>query len=153
MSGLAERLDKDIFETVFLHAGKCGGSQTTNDWIARSDATVEYSGANAYSAMDTIAKLELDILISGFCVPQIFFPLMARLAHLQMVLLEPNWPDGIKNSDYYISWRLAEPANYKDFYETPGSLLRTPPYWITDHRWIRKRPFHKRPATAFDCAF
>jgi predicted O-linked N-acetylglucosamine transferase (SPINDLY family) len=80
--------------------------------------------------MDTIAKLELDILISGPCVPQIFFPLMARLAHLQMVLLEPNWPDGIKNSDYYISWRLAEPANYKDFYETPVSLLRTPPYWI-----------------------
>jgi predicted O-linked N-acetylglucosamine transferase (SPINDLY family) len=55
---------------------------------------------------------------------------MARLAHLHMVLLEPNWPDGIKNSDYYISWRLAEPENYKEFYKTPVSLLRTPPYWI-----------------------
>jgi predicted O-linked N-acetylglucosamine transferase (SPINDLY family) len=55
---------------------------------------------------------------------------MARLAHLHMVLLEPNWPDGIKNSDYYISWRLAEPENYKDFYKTPVSLLQSPPYWI-----------------------
>lgn len=130
MSGLMDRLDKDMFETVFLHAGKCGDSQTTNDWIARADTTVEYSSANAYSAIDTIAKLELDILISGPCVPQMFFPLMARLAHLQMVLLEPNWPDGVKNSDYYISWDLAEPKNYKEFYKTPVSLLQSPPYWI-----------------------
>jgi hypothetical protein len=55
---------------------------------------------------------------------------MARLAHLHMVLLEPNWPDGIKNSDYYISWQMAEPENYKDFYKTPVSLLQRPPYWI-----------------------
>jgi predicted O-linked N-acetylglucosamine transferase (SPINDLY family) len=55
---------------------------------------------------------------------------MARLAHLHMVLLEPNWPDGVKNSDYYISWQLAEPKNYKEFYKTPVSLLQTPPYWI-----------------------
>lgn len=130
MSGLAERLDRDVFETVFLHAGKCGDSQTTHDWIARADATVEYSGSDAYSAIDTIAKTELDILISGPCVPQMFLPLMARLAHLQMVLLEPNWPDGVKNSDYYISWGLAEPKNYKEVYKTPVSLLHTPPYWI-----------------------
>ena len=55
---------------------------------------------------------------------------MARLAHLHMVLLEPNWPDGIKNSDYYISWQMAEPENYKDFYKTRVSLLQNPPYWI-----------------------
>ncbi|WP_170936986.1 hypothetical protein [Rhodomicrobium sp. R_RK_3] len=130
MSGLMDRLDKRRFETVFLRAGPSGQSPTANEWIARSGKTVEYSDRDAYAAIATIAKQKLDMLISGPCVPQIFFPLMARLAHLHMVLLEPNWPDGIKNSDYYISWQLAEPENYRDFYKTPVSLLQRPPYWI-----------------------
>jgi predicted O-linked N-acetylglucosamine transferase (SPINDLY family) len=130
MSGFMERLDRTIFETVYLRPGKAGESRTGNDWVSRAGKIVEYSDADAYSAINTIADQELDILISGPSVPQIFFPLMARLAHLQMVLLEPNWPDGIRNNDYYISWQMAEPENYKEFYNTSVSLLRTPPYWI-----------------------
>jgi predicted O-linked N-acetylglucosamine transferase (SPINDLY family) len=130
MSGLTERLDKNIFETVFLRPGAVGGSKVASDWVSRADRTVEYSDTDTYSAINTIAQQELDILISGPSVPQIFFPLMARVAHLQMVLLEPNWTDGITNSDYYISWKIAEPEKFRDFYNTPVSLLRHPPYWI-----------------------
>lgn len=130
MSGLMERLDKDVFETVYLRPGKAKDSKTATDWIARAGSTVEYSNTDAYAAMNTIAGQELDILISGPSGPQIFFPVMARLAHLQMVLLEPNWPDGIKNNDYYISWQAAEPENHGDYYKTPVALLRRPPYWI-----------------------
>jgi predicted O-linked N-acetylglucosamine transferase (SPINDLY family) len=130
MSGFMELLDKNIFETVFLRPGPIGESRTASDWVARAGTTVEYSDTDAYSAINTIANQELDILISGPSAPQLFFPLMARLAHLHMVLLEPNWPDGIKNSDYYISWQMAEPENYKDFYKTRVSLLQNPPYWI-----------------------
>lgn len=130
MSGFTALLDRDIFETVFLRPGKSGESGTASDWIARAGTTVEYSDADPYAAITTIANQELDILITGSNIPQIFFPLLARLAHLHMVLLEPNWPDGIKNIDYYISWQKAEPENYKDFYQTPVSLLQNPPYWI-----------------------
>jgi predicted O-linked N-acetylglucosamine transferase (SPINDLY family) len=130
MSGLMERLDKTLFETIFLRPGKAATSKTARDWVARAGKTVEYSDTDAYSAIQTIADEKLDILISGPSVPQIFFPLMARLAHLQIVLLEPNWPDGITNSDYYISWGSAEPQRYREFYKTPVSLLQHPPYWI-----------------------
>jgi predicted O-linked N-acetylglucosamine transferase (SPINDLY family) len=47
-----------------------------------------------------------------------------------MILLEPNWSNGFRNADYYISWQLAEPKNYKTFYQTPVSLMQNPPYWI-----------------------
>lgn len=130
MSGFMELMDRDIFETVYLRPGGAGESRTASDWVARSGTTVEYSDTDVYSAINTIASQELDILISGPSAPQVFFPVMARLAHLQMVLLEPNWPDGTKNSDYYISWQMAEPGNYKDFYKTSVSLMQHPPYWI-----------------------
>ncbi len=162
MSGFIERLDRTIFETVYLRPGKAGESRTAKDWACRAGKIVEYSDADAYSAINTIADQELDILISGPSGAQIFFPLMARLAHLQMVLLEPNWPDGLKNNDYYISWQMAEPENYKDFYKTSVSLLRTPPYWIErtslgqtsaisgeGDNTIRQRLLHLRPQDRF----
>lgn len=130
MSGFMDLLDKDIFETFFLRPGRRGASRAASDWVARAGTVVEYSDNDVYSAIDTIAKQELDILISGPSGPQVLFPIMARLAHLHMVLLEPNWPDGMKNADYYISWQMAEPENYKAFYKTPVSLMQTPPYWI-----------------------
>jgi predicted O-linked N-acetylglucosamine transferase (SPINDLY family) len=130
MSGFLALLDKNVFETIFLRPGKRGNSKAASDWVARADRTVEYSDTDAYAAIKTIAKQKLDILISGPSLPQVFFPIMARLAHLQMVLLEPNWPDGIKNHDYYISWRAAEPRNYKNFYKASVSLMENPPYWI-----------------------
>ncbi|MEJ2228962.1 MAG: hypothetical protein P8Y67_12165 [Alphaproteobacteria bacterium] len=130
MSGLMQHLNRNIFETIYLRPGVPGTSKVATDWIARADKTVEYSDEDAYSAINTIANQHLDILVSGPSVPQIFFPLMARLAHLQIVLLEPNWPDGIKNHDYYISWKNAEPEHCEDFYKSPVALLNHPPYWI-----------------------
>jgi predicted O-linked N-acetylglucosamine transferase (SPINDLY family)/tetratricopeptide (TPR) repeat protein len=130
MSGLLNRLDKNIFETVYLRPGKAGLSDTAKNWIVRAEKTVEYSDIDTYSAVETIASQELDIIVSGPSMSALFFPMMARLAKLQMVLLEPNWTDGLTNSDYYISWQPAEPSSPSDFYRTAVSFLQHPPYWI-----------------------
>ena len=130
MSGLMRRLDKNLFETIFLRPGKAGTSMVAKSWVSGADRTVEYSDTNTYSAIDTIAKEELDIIVSGPSIAAIFFPMMARLARLQIVLLEPNWTDGCINTDYYISWQPAEPENPREFYRTSVSYLEHPPYWI-----------------------
>jgi hypothetical protein len=130
MSGLLNQLDKSIFETIYLRPGKAGQSDTAKNWIVRAEKTVEYSDIDTYSAVETIASEELDIIVSGPSMSALFFPMMARLAKLQMVLLEPNWTDGLTNSDYYISWQQAEPGNPSDFYKTAVSFLQHPPYWI-----------------------
>jgi predicted O-linked N-acetylglucosamine transferase (SPINDLY family)/Fe2+ or Zn2+ uptake regulation protein len=130
MSGLMSRLDRNIFETVFLRPGKAGQSPAAKSWIAGADKTIEYSDTNAYAAIKTFAEQELDIIVSGPSIAAIFYPLMARLAPLQMVLLEPNWTDGLTNSDYYISWQMAEPEKPADFYNSRVSFLQHPPYWI-----------------------
>jgi CRISPR-associated protein Csy1 len=130
MSGLLSHLDKRIFETVFLRPGKAGKSPAAKNWVARADRTVEYSDVNTYSAIQTIANEELDIIVSCPYMAAIFYPMMARLAPLQIVLLEPNWTDGLTNADYYISWQQAEPANPGDYYKSAVSFLQHPPYWI-----------------------
>lgn len=130
MSGLMSRLDKNKFETVYLRPGAAGNSHTAKSWVDRAGKTVEYADLHSYSAIETIASEELDIIISGPCSAAIFYPLMARLAPLQMVLLEPNWTDGLTNADYYISWQLAEPKTPKAFYKSAVSFLQHPPYWI-----------------------
>lgn len=130
MSGLMARLDKSTFETTYLRPGKPGSSKAAQDWIARAERTVEYSDEDICSALETIASQELDIIISGPSIAAVFYPMMARLAHLQMVLLEPNWTDGLANADYYISWQPAEPANPADYYKSAVSFLQHPPYWI-----------------------
>ncbi|WP_206365958.1 tetratricopeptide repeat protein [Caballeronia sp. SBC2] len=130
MSGLLSRLDRSIFETVFLRPGRAGVSPVAKGWITSADRTVEYSDVDTYSAIKTIADEQLDILVSGPSIAAIFYPLMARLASLQMVLLEPNWSDGLTNTDYYISWESAEPQVPGDFYKTAVSFLEHPPYWI-----------------------
>jgi predicted O-linked N-acetylglucosamine transferase (SPINDLY family) len=56
--------------------------------------------------------------------------MLARLAPLQMILLEPNWMDGTKNLDYYISWKDAEPKNPQALYKNKVAFLKHPPYWI-----------------------
>lgn len=130
MSGLLEHLNKDDFYTVFLRPGSAGKSQTSRDWIVRADEVIECSETNVLSAIETIAAQKLDIIISGPSIAAVFYPMLARLASLQMILLEPNWTNGSTNTDYYISWRLAEPANPKKFYKTAVSYLEHPPYWI-----------------------
>lgn len=130
MSGLLSRLDPARFETVYLRPGKAGTTKVATDWIARAQRTVQFSETDAYSAIETIAGEELDIIVSGPSWGPVLFPMMARLATLQMVLLEPSWTDGMSNSDYYISWRSAEPTDPAAFYRSATSLLEHPPYWI-----------------------
>lgn len=131
MSGLLRQLDKTRFDTVFLRPGKAGSSEIAQEWMSSANEIVEYSDTNTFLAIETIAAQKLDIIISGPSVASIFYPMMARLASLQMVLLEPNWTNGLTNADYYISWRPAEPALPQEYYKTAVSYLEHPPYWIT----------------------
>ncbi|RYE41779.1 MAG: tetratricopeptide repeat protein, partial [Hyphomicrobiales bacterium] len=130
MSGLLPQLDPQRFETFFLRPGEKGQSAASRGWCERAGTVVEYSDIDAYAAIDTLSALHLDIIVSGPAMASTFFPMMARLAPLQMVLLEPNWTDGLKNADYYISWGLAEPGKPSDFYATSVAYLKHPPYWI-----------------------
>lgn len=130
MSGFLPRFNKDEFETVFLRPGKAGKSAAAACWIARADKTVQYSDIDVYAAIQTIADEKLDIIVSGPSIAAVYYPMMARLAPLQMVLLEPNWTDGLTNADYYLSWQPAEPAIPSEFYKTKVSFFQHPPYWI-----------------------
>lgn len=134
MSGLLSGLDPDVYETVFLRPGKVGQSRAAENWISRAERVVEFSDQNTYLAVDAIAAEQLDIIVSGPSVASVFFPMMARLAHLQIVLLEPNWTDGLSNADYYVSWQAAEPDNPREFYRSKVALLKHPPYFIERHR-------------------
>jgi predicted O-linked N-acetylglucosamine transferase (SPINDLY family) len=84
------------------------------------------------SAIETIAAQQLDIVLSAPSQPAVFFPMMAKLAPLHIVVLEPNWTDGFPESDYYMSWRPAEPPQPGAFYRTKVAYLDHPPYWIDD---------------------
>ena len=130
MSGLVGALDPDVFETVFLRPGAKGQGKVAENWVSRTERVVEFSPVNSYEAIDTIASEQLDIIVSGPSGAATFFPLMARLARLQIILLEPNWTDGLSSSDYYISWQPAEPARPEEFYRTSVALMKNPPYFI-----------------------
>ncbi len=148
MSGFLPLLDKDRFETVFLRPGKQGNSVAAKNWVARADKTVQYSDTDMYAAIDMIANEELDIIVSGPSIAAVYYPMMARLAPLQMVLLEPNWTDGLTHSDYYISWQSAEPVNPSDFYKTNVSYFQHPPYWIERPEVQEKGPITLEERTA-----
>ncbi|GAA4337625.1 hypothetical protein GCM10023165_15770 [Variovorax defluvii] len=130
MSGFLPRLDPQRFETVFLRPGKSGKSAAAQGWLDRAGKVVQYSDVDMDAAIETIAGEALDIIVSGPSIAAVYYPMMARLAPLQMVLLEPNWTDGLTNADYYISWAPAEPATPSDFYKTKVALFEHPPYWI-----------------------
>lgn len=130
MSGLAASLDKRRFEAIFLHPGDPGTTRAAKDWVARVDPTIGYSALDLTEAINTIAAQRLDIIVSGPSMGSVFLPVMARLATLQMVLLEPNWTNGMRNTDYYISWKPAEPTEPADFYANAVAYLEHPPYWI-----------------------
>lgn len=133
MSGLLAGLDKNLFETVFIRPGVMGPSRAARGWVQRAERVVEVSDMDVYAAIDAIAAEQFDIIVSGPSVAAVFFPMMARLAHLQMVLLEPNWTDGLTHADYYISWKPAEPADVGRFYRSRVALLDEPPYYIERH--------------------
>ncbi|MEF3365388.1 hypothetical protein V3H18_02450 [Methylocystis sp. 9N] len=130
MSGLLNGFDPAVFETVYLRPGLRGQSRAAATWIERAERIVAFPDDDSYAAIDAIASEQLDIVISGPSMASMFFPMMARLAHLQMVLLEPNWTDGLTNADYYISWKPAEPNDPRAFYRTKAAFLDHPPYFI-----------------------
>jgi predicted O-linked N-acetylglucosamine transferase (SPINDLY family) len=130
ISGLLLYLDQNLFETVYLCPGNKTKSPESKLWFERANNAVVYSSTNVNSAIKTIAAQKLDIIISGPSVPHIFYPMLSRLASLQMILLEPNWMDGTKNLDYYISWKKAEPKNPNNLYKSKVAFLEHPPYWI-----------------------
>ncbi|VTU18960.1 tetratricopeptide repeat protein [Variovorax sp. PBL-E5] len=149
MSGFLPRLDSARFETVFLRPGKPGKSLAAKGWIERAGKTVQYSDSDMDAAIRTIAAEELDIIVSGPSIAAVYYPMMARLAPLQMVLLEPNWTDGLSHADYYISWKPAEPAQPSDYYRTKVSYFEHPPYWIEKPELREKGPIapEERAAT------
>lgn len=130
MSGLAAHLDRSAFEPVFLHPGPAGDFPTARDWRERVERRVEYPAHDVREAIERIAGEALDIIVCGPSVPSVFLPLVARLAPLQMVLLEPNWTNGLESTDYYLSWQPAEPAQPERFYANAVAYLEHPPYWI-----------------------
>lgn len=132
MSGLMARLDRNRFETVYLGPGKPDNSYTATTWQERGDEAIFYDDTNMRSAIQTIAEQKLDILLSAPSQPAVFYPTMAKLAALHMVVLEPNWTDGFPASDYYISWKPAEPVQSGKFYHSKVAYLDHPPYWIDD---------------------
>lgn len=133
MSGLMERLDRSRFEPIYLGPGKPNNSYTAKTWMERGRKAIFYDDFDMRSAIETISAQKLDIVLSAPSQPAVFYPVMAKLAHLHTVVLEPNWTDGFANSDYYISWRPAEPPRPEAFYRTKIAYLDHPPYWIDDH--------------------
>ncbi len=132
MSGLMSHLDIEKFETVYLGPGKPDQSYTARSWQERGQKAVFYNDNDMRLAIDTIAAQQLDIVLSAPSQPAVFYPMMAKLAPLHVVVLEPNWTDGFPASDYYMSWRPAEPLQPGAFYRTKVAYLDHPPYWIDD---------------------
>lgn len=130
MSGLLPQLNPDLFDTVYLRPGQRGQTPAAKNWIERAGKTVEFSDVDTYAAIETIENEELDIIVAGPSMGACFYPMMAKLATLHMILLEPNWTDGLTNSDYYISWGRAEPEDPAAYYRTAVSFFEHPPYWI-----------------------
>ncbi len=132
MSGLMAGLDRTKFESIYLGPGPPDNSYTARTWQERSRRAIFYSDTDMRSALETISAQKLDILLSAPSQPAVFYPVMAKLARLHMVVLEPNWTDGFASSDYYISWRPAEPQQPELFYKSKVAYLDNPPYWIDD---------------------
>lgn len=132
MSGLMEWLDQSRFEPIYLGPGKPTNTYTAKTWTERSRKAIFYDEFDMRSAVETVSSQKLDIVLSAPSPPAVFYPLMAKLAHLHAVILEPNWTDGFTTSDYYISWRPAEPPKPDAFYQSKVAYLDHPPYWIDD---------------------
>jgi predicted O-linked N-acetylglucosamine transferase (SPINDLY family) len=134
MSGLMAGLNRSRFEPIYLGPGKPDNSYTAQSWQERGSKAIFYDENDTRAAIETISAQKLDIVLSAPSQPAVFYPVMAKLAPLHMVVLEPNWTDGFPTSDYYISWRAAEPPRPEKFYRSKVAYLDHPPYWI-DNRY------------------
>ncbi|MFN7026096.1 MAG: hypothetical protein ACK4QP_16610, partial [Pseudorhizobium sp.] len=131
ISGLMERLDPERFERIFLQPQYPNpAGETARNWVARADRTVKLPVDSVYDIHEAIAREQLDIIIAGPSIPSGIYPMMARLAPLQMTIIEPNWCDSFDNVDYYITWGRAEPADYKTYHRNAVALTEHPPYWL-----------------------
>lgn len=130
ISGLLAFFPKEEFECVFICPKGEALTDEAKKWIKAADATVEVSNRDLRDALETIAKLELDFLISGPSTSSLWFVSLTRLARIQAILIEPAWTDGSRNLDYYISWKNAEPTDFSAHYNSAVALLEHPPYWI-----------------------
>ena len=157
ISGLMGNLDTSKFEKVFLrapHPGPVG--ETARNWVARADRTVDLPTDSVWAVQEAIAREELDVIVAGPFEPMSIYPMMARLAPIQMTIIEPNWCDRFANLDYYITWSNAEPSDFKTYHKSPVALMQHPPYWLemppsqsnkpvgTAGRVLADAPAHKR---------
>lgn len=132
MSGLMSGLDRTKFEPIYLGPGKADNSYTAKTWQERGNEAIFYNDADMRLAIETISAQKLDIVLSAPSQPSVLYPVMAKLAPLNIVVLEPNWTDGFTSSDYYMSWLPAEPPIPERFYRSKVAYLDHPPYWIDD---------------------
>lgn len=131
ISGLMERLDGEKFEKIYLRPPYPGpASETARNWLARADRTVELPVDSVRSVQEAIAAEKLDIIVAGPSLPMSIYPMMARLAPIQITIIEPNWCDNFPNSDYYITWASAEPRDFKRYHRSAVALFQNPPYWL-----------------------
>jgi tetratricopeptide (TPR) repeat protein len=156
ISGLMDKLDASKFERIYLRPAFDGPvTDTAQDWVARADRTVDLPAESVYAVQEAIAREELDVIVAGPSLPLSIYPMMARLASLQMTIIEPNWCDNFPNVDYYISWGRAEPADFKTYHKSAAALMQHPPYWLemppqankpvsTAARVLADAPAHKR---------
>lgn len=148
MSGLMAGLDRARFEPIYLGPGKPDNSYTAKSWQERGSKAVFYDENDMRAAIEAVSAQKLDIVLSAPSQPAVFYPVMAKLAPLHMVVLEPNWTDGFPTSDYYISWKAAEPARPDKFYRSHVAYLDHPPYWI-DNRYDFDVKLSERKRHAF----
>lgn len=131
ISGLMERLDGEKFEKIYLRPPYPGpAGETARNWLARADRTVELPVDSVRSVQEAIAAEKLDIIVAGPSLPMSIYPMMARLAPIQITIIEPNWCDNFPTSDYYITWASAEPRDFKLYHRSAVALFQNPPYWL-----------------------
>ena len=130
VAGMMQFLDPAVYETFFIHPDKWNPKGEALIWEASSEHRVQASDKSAMKSKEIIESLELDILICGPYHVSMWMTLLSRVAHLQMIMIEPAWTDGGGILDYYVSWRRAEPTKYSEFYSASVALLENPPYWI-----------------------
>ena len=126
---MIQRLDRARFE-VFVIAPAASG-EAANTMRAAADHTIALP-ERLEDARDAMAALELDLLIYpdiGMNA-QTYYLAFARLAPKQAVFFGHPMTTGIPTIDTFISSALKEPADYRDHYSEPVTLLPRMPFFF-----------------------
>ena len=129
IAGLLAEVDRERFEVVHLQAPEPPSPELTK-WAAAVDRVVPVPEANLTDARAIVAAEEIDILVTAPWSRFYYFLSFSRLARVQCSLSDPNWADAVPASDYYVSWKPAEPADLATHYSSAIALMDTPPYWF-----------------------